>query len=434
MPTAPHIPDEIWVEILSSLPSEDLARVSLASRRLHGMSQPLLYQEPELHRTQRHPPPLQALIRTLLTPGCETLASHVRCLTISWMHVQLSQADSDHASFTAAASRFGLGDWPLSADIQIMLLLHLLPRLHSLHFFPFDGTSWFRNLNDLHKRADPSTTLPIGLQSLRDFHCDFGNCVRPRALVLLLHLPHIRTIEMPICGDIELQLRGSEKVSLGVSSVTRLKFPSARMPHVALKRILQIPRALTHFSYRAMRSSGEGLRLREFAEAIAPLKDSLHTLVLDFSLLPNRSDADAGDADAGDEGPATTLHDWPALRHVSTSLVPLFGMAGDPHSPGRLAEVLPAGIRTLVILRDNFWSGADAAVKLVLLLEQKDTLVPMLESVGVCETVEMTHESEDRLRGACVTAGLRMARTPVEVYADRAAMTIGGGRVIWGTG
>lgn len=429
MPTAPHFPDEIWVEIVSSLPTQDVARVSLASRRLHCISQPLLYQEPELFLTQHHPPPLQALIRTLLTPGCETLARHVRCLTISWMHVQLPQDDDDQVSFTGAASRFGLGGWPLSADIQIMLLLHLLPHLQTLNFFPTDNTSWFRNLNDLHAGAHPRTALPIGLQSLSDFHCDFGNCVRPRALVVLLRLPHIRSIEMPICGDIELQLRGSERVSLGTSSVTSLTFPSARMPHVALKRILQIPRALTHFSYRAMRSTGEGLRLREFAEALAPLKNLLQTIVLDFSLLRNRS----GD-DVGDEGPATTLQDWPALRHVSTSLVPLLGMVVLPDSPGRLGNMLPPGIRTLLILRDNFWSGDEAVLELVLLLEQKETLVPMLESVAVCEQVEMTREMEDRLKSACVTAGVRMTRKPVSVTVNRAATSIACGGVVWGTG
>lgn len=178
-----------------------------------------------------------------------------------------------------------------------------------------------------------------------------------------------------------------------------------------------------------MRSTGEGLRLREFAEALAPLKNSLQTIVLDFSVLRNRS----GD-DVSDEGPATTLHDWPALRHVSTSLVPLLGMVVRPDSLGRLGNMLPPGIRTLLILRDNFWSGDEAALELVLLLEQKETLVPMLESVAVCENVDMTREMENRVKSACVTAGVRMTRKPVTVTANRAATSIAGGGVVWGTG
>lgn len=353
--------------------------------------------------------------------------------------MQISQDDDDHASFTAAASRFGLSGWPLSADVQVMLLLHLLPGLQSLHFILIDHTFWFRNLNDLHSGAQADTAFPIGLQSVRDFHCDFANCVRPRAFAVLLRLPNIRTIAMPICGDIELQLRGFDIVPRGSSSVTRLEFPYARMPHLSLKRILQIPRALTHFSYRALPTTGEGLRLREFAEALAPLKDSLQTLVLDFSRLQLPRTA-AGNSEADDGEPAITLHDWPALRHISTSLVPLLGMAVHPDSPGRLAAVLPAGIRTLLTLGDNHWSGTEAAHQLVVLLEQKGAVVvPVLECVGVCENVEVSREAEDRLREACETAGVRMARESLFTGDSRwvsgnADRRIGGGRLMWGTG
>lgn len=169
MATPNHIPDEILVEIFSRLRCQHLARVSLVSHRLHCISQPLLYQEPELYDREGYAPSIQALIRTLLTPECEPLTLHVRRLTISWNHWQIEPSDPEYPSFSAAASRFGLRFWPLSTDTQVMILLHLLPRLDCLHLLPPHNTIWFRNFVELHGQPSDIITLPIGLHSLREF-------------------------------------------------------------------------------------------------------------------------------------------------------------------------------------------------------------------------------------------------------------------------
>lgn len=403
MATPNHIPDEILVEIFSRLRCQHLARVSLVSHRLHCISQPLLYQEPELHDREGYAPSIQALIRTLLTPECEPLTLHVRRLTISWNHWQIEPSDPEYPSFSAAASRFGLRFWPLSTDTQVMILLHLLPRLDCLHLLPPHNTIWFRNFVELHGQPSPIITLPIGLHSLREFRCDFTSCVRPRALVALLGLPNIRTIAIPIGGDIELQFRGANVIPCGTSAVTRLEFPYTRMPYVALMRILQIPQALTHFSYRAKGISGANISLLDFEMALQPLKASLQTIVLDFSkLVPPRT------RETNEDGPTAGFLDWPALRSVSSSLIPLLGKGLDQDSPRRLADVLPRGIRSLTILPDQYWSATEAAQELLLLLEQRDAVLPILESVGLWEKVELPWDVEETVRAACQIAGVQV--------------------------
>lgn len=301
----PHIPDEILVEIFSFLPSQDLARVSLAARRLHCISQPLLYSQPELYaRTSGRPSSVQVFLRTLLSTGCQTRASHVRHLTISWRETRIGPDSPDFASFTIAASRFGLDDWPLTDDIHILLLLHLLTSLETIHLHPIGNTNLLRNFPPLYSDLQPGNLLPAGLLSLCTFRCDLPCCVRPRALCFLLALPHLRSLALPICGDIGLVLRGSEIPIPGSSLVTSLEFCYARMPHVALKSTLAIPHALTHFYYRAIRST----KLIGFHRALEPLRKSLQTLVLDFSWMrvqPTRARQE------GEEETGVSLRDWP---------------------------------------------------------------------------------------------------------------------------
>lgn len=408
MSITPHIADEIFGDILSYLPCQDLARVCVASRRLRCISQPLLYTGPELNDRSTHPPSLQAFVRTLLTPGCESLATNVSRLTISWCHSILEPEDDDYIRFTAAASRFGLSDLPLSADIKVMILLNLLPRLRFLHLLPLDGTSWFRLLANMHRAEEPTADTVAGLQSLREYRCDYTTCARPSALLVLLPLPNIRTIAMPIAAHRKTQVDECGVAEYGTSAVTRLEFLNARLPHPVLKHILLIPRALTHFSYCTTLASGRNFGLVKFGLSLAPLKESLQTLILDFPCMgtPEPPWID-------DDLPMLSLREWPALRNLSSSLLPLLARGPERFSLWRLAHVLPAGLRTLTILRDESWLATNAAHELVALLEQKEAVVPRLESVGLSEHVEMWQQVEERLKEMCVRTGVQMAGTSV---------------------
>lgn len=397
MTTVPHIPDEIVLDILSYLTSADLAHVALASRHLYLLSQPLLYNEPELHGRHRFPSSVQSFVQTLLTPGYETLATQVRRLTVAWGNEEIRL--NDISLVTSAATRFGLGDRPISGDLLVMILLQLLPHLHFLHLVP-SSSDVFRNFI--------YTVDAIGFESLREFRNDSRPGLRPRALVTLLRMPHIRTLSSPIYGDIDLQMRGSDAVAVAhtaVSDVKKLEFSYARMPPAALMRILQIPRALTYFSYCAMGANGSTYSLPDLGKSLGPLRGSLETLVLDFSrLLPTQT----GENDT----PATTigsLREWPVLRNVYCSLVPLLGKVPHTASPLQLGDVLPAGIRRLRVLGDKYWSSEEAFGEVVVLLGQKETSVPRLERVVMSKAMVSVPEVKESLRVLCEVAAVVLA-------------------------
>lgn len=74
-----HLPNELFVQILSNLPNRDLASATRVCRRLFDISQPLLYREPRLIKNNyQRPTALKCFLRTLLTPACEFLGTHVR--------------------------------------------------------------------------------------------------------------------------------------------------------------------------------------------------------------------------------------------------------------------------------------------------------------------------------------------------------------------
>lgn len=386
----PHIPDDILFEIFSCLSCQDLASVSLADRRLHCISQPLLYTEPKLEDFRFST--LQAFVRTLLTTGCEPLANHVRHLTISWKGSQLVPGKRDYGLFNIAAKRFGIDDWPLTGDIHIMLLLHLLPSLETLHLHPIGHTSWLRTLSDRHSDSPSQSPLPPGLRLLREFRSDFPNLVRPAGLAFLLALPHLRSLAVSIFGDIRV-LRSSAIPTPGSSSVTSLELSYASLPHDALTPILEIPRELIHFYYRGTRSAS----LLGFGRALAPLRESLQTLVLDFSVMA----AYRARGRVGDETRLSLRH-WPALRVVAVSLVVLLGI---PAGLAELADVLPPGIAVVRLLKDRCWTAEKAAMALVVLMGRKE-MVPGLQSVGVWE--EVHGEVKDELTGVCAEAGVQI--------------------------
>lgn len=79
---------------------------------------------------------------------------------------------------------------------------------------------------------------------------------------------------------------------------------------------------------------------------------------------------------------------------------------GIPEGAAELADVLPPAISMLRVLGDHFWTRAEAATALVVLLGRKEEVVPRLESVGLWEDVE--EDVEDKLRGVCATTGVQI--------------------------
>lgn len=397
-----HVPDEIWVEILSNLPSCHLANPCLVSRRMHDIAYPLLYKSPYLAAGNRYPSCLQLFLRTLLAPGGETLAGWVRVVDIGWNYGAVPRDHPDGPCFLAALTCHGLPHCIPTEGVLVVLLLYLLPGLQVLDaLVPDPNDAFCEFMDDLHT-LQPVARIPIGLQSLRDFTCDFytpPEAVSTETFLTLLCLPNIRAIKIPV--QVGLPFSSSQTVLTAElqSSVKELTFHTARISDTSLKRVLAIPHALTHFRYYASREDSSfdftatGLALRQ-------QQASLETLVVNFrariwlgGLL--RQATSIG-----------SLHDWHALKRLKCTLLALLGNRLNP--PPGLEDVLPRGIRDLEIVDDDYWTAEQAAQRTVVLLRKKDVVVPRLETVAVYRNREKCTELREQLLAAGNAAGVHV--------------------------
>lgn len=399
------LPNEILLDIFSRLHHRDLARASRVSRRLCQISQPLLYRDPFLLKSSP-PTPLSAFLRSLLTPGREALATYVRDLTVEWDMGDIWSV----TTFRQAQSRRGLDrTQALSGGTQLMMLLHLLPELHGLHLLPPDQCDPFDKLMKSLCAQRRIATLPIALQSLREFRCHWDSRyggVSVEALVLLLRLPYIRSINISLAREIEVctpTLNATIVAAAGTSTITHLEFAFVQSRPSSLGGILKIPRALTHFSYFGGRENLDDFDLAAFGTTLQPLQRSLKSLHLDFSSLYSH-------AIDGDNKPTTTigsLHNWPVLGTVRCPLQLLLGQRPQLDSLLQLADVLPVGTRDLEILGDQYWSFAETVHQVVVLLGRKE-MVPCLKRVAVYKDYGRDYELVGKLRAACRVAEVEL--------------------------
>lgn len=135
--------------------------------------------------------------------------------------------------------------------------------------------------------------------------------------------------------------------------------------------------------------------------ALVPLQPSLQYLHLDFGNI----DLDTGDEPVlvYDEG---SLREWPVLRTLSCSLMPLLGK-GQLHGSPRLVSVLPPSLRELEILEDSYWHAPEKAEQVVEMLAEKQWAVPYLEKIAVVMESGNTQSVRDKMVVACEAAGVR---------------------------
>lgn len=375
------LPCELLTEIVSHLPAADLARTVLVSRRIHDISVQLLYQAPDLRYSGRTTlrPALQIFLWTILTPGRESLTTHVRSLRAYWYRTRNTKpCPSENALLNPAASRFGLRRGVHSQGAQLVLLIHLLPHLRVLTVTPPVRFSHFTKMMDARymQLVDPtaSPTLPPVLQSLREFHSppdQTANGISHKTLIVLLLLPCIRVINVQIADHDPYSLRTMETAIVRSSPATKLCIADLNMVPRYLSCVLPVAGALTHFSYSTVRRRPH-FDHDGFWAAMRPLRATVVSLQLDIRLVLE---------DTGWKADGWSFREWVVLQKLSCSISLLLRDIRPGVREG-FVEGLPVGICELEVMEDQFLGCIEVMQHVLELLERKTTVAPLLVSVA----------------------------------------------------
>lgn len=442
MPGLPDLPTEILREIFSSLNCVDLAKSCRLSHRLNEIAEPFLYTVADLDSHGIDDMAVSCFLRAVLSRP--ELAKYVRVLRLSWFSANESnnpnqQNASDINLFATAAAPFGLLHTLSSHGSQIILLLHVLPNLREFYIVPPTACAIFSDF--LESTLDiPMAALPIGLKLLRKFGGDWRHdqpAITPTMLLALMMLPSISDIDVHMestPGDdheTETFDRHSSPRHHRTSTVTKLRFQDSNFSTALLNTILQLPRALTHFTYEDGHPHNVEFESTTFSQALAHLRPTLQYLSLGWIRVLQA----AHSADGGEERKTIgCLRWWPVLRTVKC---PLTALVGKPVAmTPRLVDVLPVVVAEVEIIRRHSGESSPARQGSQWTVEgTADKVAELVEEMEVCglrELVSLTvhmelmvfedlrwvrrieEETKARLREACIVHGV--VGLQVEVY------------------
>lgn len=380
---------ETLFSIFGSLCCVDLASVSRVSRRWHVISEPILYRAPYLPcptAAWTKSTTIELFLRTLLGPGCERLASHVRVLEINWGDMAIDPRRAGIIAMIAAASLSrGItgGCVPRSQSAHVLFLMHLLPRLQVL-VLVYGG---YNASNDVMAALAPSAPVPLAFQMLTSFSYDapcLSTGLSPTLLLFLLQQPRMRTLCLNVVVELDNYFPADVR---GTSGVTKLTLGYCTVTALSIALILSVPRALEEFTYH-------GDCVEGFMDILPPLRPSLTYLHLVF-------------LDDGDPLQTLYLREWPLLSTLKCSWTPMIGDQIGGRADGRaMVEALPAPIRQLEILDDTLLQGK-AVERAVEMLERKRSMVPGLEKLAMYVRTPVLLQ---RLRAACQAAGITLEK------------------------
>lgn len=162
----------------------------MANPRWYALAQELLYKDLCLF-----PASLTQFLRTVLTPGCDILASHVQTLTVTWQSFYADPIDPiDLPIFRIAIQNLGLTNPLTLTNDHVALLLHLLPHVRELHLWPPDSPSTH---NDY--LVATNGTLPLALRSVRHLSCTWVSNHRGVTRDMLLTILTCQTLKQLRC-------------------------------------------------------------------------------------------------------------------------------------------------------------------------------------------------------------------------------------------
>ncbi|KAL0635223.1 hypothetical protein Q9L58_005869 [Maublancomyces gigas] len=391
---ANRIPPEILRQIFSNVEITDLHSLSMANPRWYDLTQEVLYKAPFLF-----PVSLTQFLRTVLTPGCDILASHVQTLTVNWQSYYAEPIGPvELPLFRTAAQNLGLS-YPLTlTDDHVALLLHLLPRVNKLHLWPADTPSTnsdFLGVNNGRHR------LPLALRSVTHLSCTWVSNQRgvtSDMLLTILTLPNIQTIEVQILDEIDDPYPAATDAT---SSVSTLHISYSEISIPSLGRILLVPRALTHLSF-ASTITTTSIDLGELHSALEPVRNTLQMLEL-ITETGNTWTPGPGSTRAASQ----SFSEWPML---SVLRCPLRLLLGDCHGMGarHLWDVLPLGLCDLEVWMNRDWSSGEVVSEFVALMGWKEEVVPRLRRGAVGLDLWTPEVLWQRLRSACEIADVEL--------------------------
>lgn len=370
---------------------------------MYALSTPLLYKSMTIKgsRSPRHSS-LQMVIRCLLSPSGETLATYVRDLYVTWDRDDIDlrrEVPLDILQVKAAADSRGLTRSIISHVAQFLLLLHLLPRLHSLTIAPGVGSAGalgeIIGSFDITDISNPSRA-PACFRFLREFHASAIH-LPTKALLVILHLPCIRTVDFHLINDNSIGIP-TIAAAARTSSVTHLRLQSGNTPAAKLTQIFHIPSGLVSLSFRALWRSTLS-PISSFDELLHPMHGTLQHLETFLGEVMRV---------LGTKRVPVVLrlglfYEWPALQSVSATMSALLGPA-EERAGRRLVDVLPRGLRDLRIQRDRLTTVEQETEALVQLV-QDETAVPGLRKLVVRHGRE-TEGWTSGLPDACEAAGV----------------------------
>lgn len=338
MPVLQLLPIELLRHILSFLDTATLRKIVHVSQLLNNLAEPFLYAR--LGDNERWL--LEDLFALVTRPE---LVRHVRRIELGLWYEHYPTPDNC-ALFSTKAEQLGIEDNGWWIDEQALLLLHLVPDVRELVFdkSPFLITFMENTL------TTPIAALPF--KSLVKFGCSQFSQYSPVTLTMLLalmRLPSLRHIAVDM-QDSQFYTHDPSIVNriaafAGQSSTTHLLLQYGNTPTALLALILQMPRALTHFSYTddwQYSYEADGTPVHTALASVRRTLQSLSFGRLDalFLSTPHTHVQTIG-----------TFCDWPVLTALTCSLPGLLGAAAG--STLRLVDLLPLGLRRLQIRRKD---------------------------------------------------------------------------------
>lgn len=363
-------PVEILREIFSYLAVADLASVSLVSPGWYAAALEPLYETANLS-----PLSLMPFLRTILTPSLDIFRTHVRTLCVAWQSLPAIPIDPAVLQiFHAAAQHHGLPQsGAMSNDSLVELLLHFLPRVHTLHLSP-PGDS--NSYNDFFGATPTGVHLPLALRSVR--HLSYTSISQSRGvsnevLLTMLSLPNIDRLEVHLLDEIDDSFPAATSAT---SALSKLHISYSQITLTSLARILAVPRALRQLSFTSDRTVGS-INIDELHDALAPVRPTLE--VLEVYLQPENQWMSAMMLQLPLRD---SFQDWPMLRGLRC---PMRLLVGDFQGTGsrHLWEVLPRGVCELEVCIDPSWGREEVVEEFVHLLHQKVDVVPCLRKAIV---------------------------------------------------